>query len=110
MTQAFDATTPSFRAPPALAASWPARALGWGLTWLRRLLTDGLTADAFLVLSGGASVAVLLRRPDGAYVVVARDPRCEAHDGAVYREPELARDAIARGTRGEVTLAPVWYS
>jgi len=109
MTQAFDVTSSTFRTP-ALAASLPARAIARGASWLRRLLTDGLTADAFLVLCGGTSVAVLLRRPDGAYVVVSRDPSCDGHDGAVYREPEIARDAIARVAAGDVTLAPVWYS
>ncbi len=110
MTQAFDASTPSFRSPLPETSSMLARALEWSLGCLRRLLTDGLSADAFLVLADGASIAVLLRRPDGNYVVVARDAMATGLEGGVFREPDIARDALSRETGRDVTLAPVWYS
>jgi hypothetical protein len=110
MTQAFDGSTPFFRTPAGVSASVVSRVVDWSLNWLRRLLTDGLTADAFLVLSDGASIAVLLRRPDGAYVIVARDAIASGLEGSSFREPDIARDALARETRRDVTLAPVWYS
>lgn len=110
MTQAFDASTRTFPAPTPAAAPFGARALDWSLNWLRRLVTDGLTADAFLVLADGAAIAVLLRRPEGGYVIVARAPVASGLDGSLFREPDIARDTLARETRRDVTLAPVWYS
>ncbi|WP_293863535.1 hypothetical protein [uncultured Alsobacter sp.] len=77
--------------------------------WVRGLLTDGLTADAFLVLAGHESVAVLLRRPDG-YVLVARNAGISGLDGQVYAEAEFARDAVTRALARTVSLSPVWYS
>lgn len=77
--------------------------------WLRALLTDGLVADAFLVLDGNESVAVLLRRTDG-YVLVARHQGLTTMDGTLYAEADFARDATSRALARTVSLSPVWYS
>ncbi len=65
------------------ASPFPSRRRGVVAAFLRwlgragrgilRLATDGLLADAFLVTAGDRFVAVLLRRPDGAYAVDVRD-------------------------------------
>ncbi|MHB2168905.1 hypothetical protein [Alsobacter sp. R-9] len=106
MTQAFDVQSPVAFA----AGSAPTRLATRFAGILRRLLTDGLTADAFLVLQGGMSVAVLLRRPGGEYVTVSRVEGTAELEGRAFAEPELARDAVARHVGQGVTLAPVWYS
>ncbi len=106
MTQAFDVQAPVAFAGGTASTGLTARFGGL----LRRLLTDGLTADAFLVLQGGLSVAVLLRRPGGDYVIVSRVDGTADLEGTAFAEPELARDAVARHVGCDVTLAPVWYS
>jgi hypothetical protein len=82
---------------------------------LSRLLTDGLQADAFLVLSGAESVAVLIRRADD-YVLVARRPTLGVLDGRVYPSSGAALAAttalLAALGSGDIRLSlqPVWYN
>lgn len=109
MVQVHDANVLSRYQAEAPVAGLVRRAGQAILSRLRSLLTDGLTADAFLVLEGGQSVAVLLRRPDG-YGLVARSPELAALDGTVHAHPEFAQDAVRRALSKTVSLSPVWYS
>ena len=109
MAQVHDATDISlYRAAPQEGTGL-GKAFGKASRWLRAILTDGLVADAFLVLDGNESVAVLLRRPDG-YVLVARHQGLAALDGVLYAEADFARDATSRALARTVSLSPVWYS
>ena len=80
-----------------------------------RLLTDDLQADAFLMLSGTESVAVLVRRADD-YVLVARRPNLDVLDGRVYPTSGAALSATtallaALGSADDrLRLQPVWYN
>lgn len=108
MAQVHDATTISlYRAGASRGVV--RRLLEAAALRLRALLTDGLVADAFLVLDGNDSVAVLLRRADG-YVLVARHEALSPLDGSVYAEADFARDVSGRLLTRTVSLSPVWYS
>jgi hypothetical protein len=109
MAQVHDATIISLYRAGSPRGGVLRRVLGASFGRLRALLTDGLVADAFLVLDGHDSVAVLLRQ-SGGYVLVARHAALSQVDGARYAEAELARDAAARLLARTVSLSPVWYS
>src|SRR6478752_9970073 len=80
---------------------------------LSRLLTDDLQADAFLMLSGPESVAVLVRRADD-YVLVARRPTLGVLDGRAYPTSAAALSATTAllaalgSAEDRLTLQPVW--
>jgi len=82
---------------------------------LSRLLTHDLQADAFLVLSGAESVAVLVRRADD-YLLVARRPTLGVLDGRIYPTSGAALAAttalLAALGSGDnrLSLQPVWYN
>ena len=109
MTQVHDAADFSLFRATTSRAGFLGRVAGACLRHIRVLLTDGLVADAFLVLDGHESVAVLLRRNDG-YVLVARSSALAPLDGGVHAEAEFARNAASRALARTVTLSPVWYS
>jgi len=82
---------------------------------LSRLLTDDLQADAFLVLSGAESVAVLVRNAN-EYVIVARRSTLGVLDGRVYPTSGAALAATSALLAGletgddRLSLQPVWYN
>ncbi len=82
---------------------------------MSRLLTDDLQADAFLVLSGAESVAVLVRHSND-YVIVARRPSLGVLDGRIYPTSGAALAATtallaALGSSDtRLSLQPVWYN
>lgn len=78
-----------------------------------RLLAGALAADAFLVLHGATSVAVLIRRDD-TYTLVARCDALAELNGRLFRNSDEALTATASATgligSEPLSLQPVWFN